>query len=866
MFSLNFNLINDIWGALLDFINDNIVEPLIEAVTFYIGFMLRPLYLVFLGFCKLMDLFQVIIRKLAGMDIIYINGEPHKGDIALSLINQDVLWNSFLSMLALALVLLFMTTFVAILRSQFQSGQKASIMYVIGNAIRSIISFSLVPIGCLLGIYIGNTLLSALDQATSAFNSTMVSGQVFVCAAYDANQGRDYGSSFYEKYLKPDCGTSKNNHGVFIDSNGKNVAGAAIDQAFVTNLTLKVSKDDVDVSLLHKLLLGTPFAGPASMLGPYSNFMVKNENELEFSIYNVSLVYMYYNMGKFNYLIGIGAGCMVIYVYMALVMGLIKRMYMIVTLFIVSPPLVALYPLDEGRSLNGWKQQFLSNVLSAYATVVALNIYLSLMGVLQTVELFSADAATASISASEVTYVSADDNSTLFDNQLTKTLATLGTGFANSVVQLILILGGAMYFREFTGKLSALIGADDAFASGHGGLQKMGKAVVGAATTAFAGAKIAGAALKAKSAAMGNYMKARQNRSQQLRDVAAANAAGGGGGESSGGGSEGAQVTVEGGGGEATSQTEGRAKAVADNQEASAKARTATVANQIKQEEQQAKADDEAVAKEIVQQQKQDQVARTSMKQNIVNSGKGFLKQAGLFAATGGMSSIMQIGPAANAVKNMASSMGQKVASASKSAASGALRMVKLKGAADYISKTPAERRGVTAEQYAQIEKDYRDATKKAFEVNPIKNPLLYRMKISSEKKMDDMLTRNLDGQGQDQVREYFGRREAILARTNDLKNDLSIARKTGNAELINNAQVNLNEYLTAVKLGLARNDAYWLAEAEFHKHQLESANRLKQLELQLRNTSDKTAVADISRQIREVKNAINQMERPKVK
>jgi len=194
---------------------------------------------------------------------------------------------------------------------------------------------------------------------------------------------------------------------------------------------------------------------------------VENNNHKDFDT-----VVRQYDITKigWGYIIMFLLGPLFISALYSAMVGMIMRIYMAVILYVISPPIVAMYVLDEGSAYKNWRQRFIGTVLSGYGTVVAFNLYMMLAEV---------------VSGSEI-------------------LKFFESDFLNRAVELIFLLVGAMMLKNISKTISGIIGADDAMEQGEGiGKQitdkakKIGKTAIGvgtgAATLAVGGAAMIGA-------------------------------------------------------------------------------------------------------------------------------------------------------------------------------------------------------------------------------------------------------------------------------------------------------------------------------------------------------------------------------------
>lgn len=228
---------------------------------------------------------------------------------------------------------------------------------------------------------------------------------------------------------------------------------------------------------------------------------------ISFSIYDTALVFYYYDLGlsNFSYIIYIIAGSYFCYALLVTAIGLIKRLFMVTTLFIISPPVCALYPMDEGQALGRWRKAFVSEVTSAYAVIVVMNIFLSLLPLFTSIEVFSINSMSSRFLQLFPLYTwwidpfIFEQGGTGYGSEtISEAYAGIGTalspviGFLNAFARLLIIIGGLHFFKKATKQIAEVLGTGNAMEDGAEVAAKIGKTISGAATLAV-GAMTAGA-------------------------------------------------------------------------------------------------------------------------------------------------------------------------------------------------------------------------------------------------------------------------------------------------------------------------------------------------------------------------------------
>lgn len=382
---------------------------MITMITGLIGGLLYPLFSVIFW---VIDLLQGVFAGLAGIgDIQFRNNSfgskrvdnitaPNGGDggeqstgLIYYLLTTDLIKNLFMSILILALILIIIFTAMAFIKNAYASKQKTW-QEIVGNAFKGLANFIFIPVCCLLGVWLSNILLVAINGATSTGGATQMSRKLFICCAYDANEYRIGTNSVKTEQDAKDLEE-------WAKSNGVDVA-------------VEFGKD------------GEYYAAIVDQVFAESNIDIH-------WYYNVEV---YYSLFNFNYLILIVGGVFMLYVLVSLAYAMIKRMFILVMLFVVSPALCAMYPLDEGAAVGNWKKEFIKYTISAYGAIAGLNLFFSILPIVENINIIA-------------------------------TGTNFGGAFLNDMFQLLIMVSGLFVVKEFMGTLSGWIGGDNALATGE---------------------------------------------------------------------------------------------------------------------------------------------------------------------------------------------------------------------------------------------------------------------------------------------------------------------------------------------------------------------------------------------------------------
>lgn len=533
--SFQFNSVfSDAWNSIKDSLS-TIFSNFFQGIMGWLG---KGFYCIFLGLSKILDVCQLLFYKFAGLDTVYINGQAVGGDILLTFLNSDIVKNAFFSLLILSVVLLFITTFIAVLKNTTQ--KEFSTSKIIGSALKSLANFLLVPVFVIIGLIVANGILGSLAAATSGGTDVIMSRQVFYAAAYNGNRARTNYENFNDDlngystnvvtysfgedeenntyYYQDSSGIyyfvqnssgqyiydSQTNHyvqkteydaapyfNVLVKSptieGGINNFGIFVDDT-TTGISSQTAADKIDNAFMNDLAIPNGY----EFINNGYSFMTLNDlpstNSSVFSVYNVNLVYLYYDLTitGFDYIIGYAAIIFLAYVFVTTIVALVKRLFECTTLFIISPLVVSMGPLDN-KILGNWRTRFIASALSAYSFVVVMNIFLMLLPLVLQIQIFPSSVSLTTRGISGLL------SSIGLGGLLSINLADIGYAVVNQIARIIIIVAGAVFFKEISGAVAKLFLLDDLSAITNNSFKK-----VAAGTAAIAGGLVGAGRLTGK--------------------------------------------------------------------------------------------------------------------------------------------------------------------------------------------------------------------------------------------------------------------------------------------------------------------------------------------------------------------------------
>lgn len=382
------------------------MNSLLDLILGTIGTLIYPLFGVIF---QVINLVESIFQAFAGTGTVYINGEAvgsyNSGDandtgIIYYFLQSDLVRNMFLAMLYLAIILLVVFTIMAVLKNMYQP-QPKKWQDIIASAIKGLGLFIIVPACSLLAVWVGNILLVAIDGATSGSNTeSSLAGRLFVASAYDSNFIRLNYTSGVDEAMHKRIETLGNECGLQVKDFASTDGGLDTDYEYYANFV-----DDCYASGRKQI----------------------------WAAWDVSSFYQLYSI---NYLLLAAGGIFMLYVLGSISFGMVKRLFMLVILFIISPVVCSMYPIDEGNAYKSWFGEFKKNMLSAYGAVAGMNLFLAIIPIVDTISL------DAGVGGS-------------------------GWNVGTSLLGLILTIAGLFVVKDVISFVSGLAGGDNSYSGGN---------------------------------------------------------------------------------------------------------------------------------------------------------------------------------------------------------------------------------------------------------------------------------------------------------------------------------------------------------------------------------------------------------------
>lgn len=523
------------FGGLIDKIKEilaiigNIQYVIVNIFKALGSWIMSIVYYIFRGLSFITSFCELLFNKMAGISPVY-QGTQRVDNILLQYLFSDAVLSVFISMIVLSVFLLIVFTFIAVIKSEFTLDVKNSAKGpIFGRALKGLAMFFVTPVVTILGIYLTTALTQSLSQMFTGSGGG-ISNQIFYVAAYDANRVR-VDQNFQQLFAQG----WNNDGGNFrtagdVDNAFKNtkqvVKTTATKGEFTYQITPQKSesfKPEQGNFFLHApdtaRLLG---ADTHTLLLQYpDNGAFANSSELYYSIDNVIMVNYYYDLYKFDYLLGIGAILVVSWCLLTTCIALVKRIFDIIILWLISPAMISQYPLDNGDAAKKCNKEMISRVISVLASVFAFNMFFVIVPVFSTITIIPV-AEVYSFAAEPVGSVV----SSLGATDWLTIISQSGIGNSliiaiNGLTQIIGICVGASIIKQASALVSKMLGVEDLIKSGQDSVKNMVNTATKAVQTGFtlaAGAAAfkgmlgrgkAGAALKEKAQKDADYARQR---------------------------------------------------------------------------------------------------------------------------------------------------------------------------------------------------------------------------------------------------------------------------------------------------------------------------------------------------------------------
>ncbi len=327
-----FNFIAKLLSTVLSWVFNNVLAPLLEAVIWplikealnlLVEILAGLLYGVYASLLEILDTLNSAFDYFIGLRDVSFNGQ--KMGLLEAMFEIDGLRTAFLVIslmgMSIALMLAIFSTMRSVLDLDFEN--KRPVSRVLSSLFRAFLQMLTVEVVVYFLIRLASLILKGVNSAVGLIGggsgNTSIARMIFVVSSMNA------------------CSSDKN-----LNLNGTKAASVGINDPVRSKFYLSsgLSYTDADV------------------------------------------VEQYFNLGKFDYVIGF-ALCIFLLVVMAMCMVIfVQRIFDLLMLFLVSPFFVGMIPLDDGERFGRWRELFIGKCFSGFGIVIGMKLYLMICPVI----------------------------------------------------------------------------------------------------------------------------------------------------------------------------------------------------------------------------------------------------------------------------------------------------------------------------------------------------------------------------------------------------------------------------------------------------------------------------------------------------
>lgn len=417
----------------------------------------------------------------------------------------------FWSFAIFGLIILAVSTMAAIIKSHYkEDSQGTSPWKYIYTAGKAIFTFAVVPVLVIIGLQLSSFVLRTLDNITAGSGSEEEMLAMFGRSAvdrfksdtvegteeYDKNGNRIEGTgtityAYYDFFGNGAPSTTTTFSGMLFKAAAYSCNRARTDSYTVTHLQSffgggilgnresEFPDSGTDDEKLEYIAdqLDYLFANNVHFASDYSYWQVVSEsNDVapvwsvtditgigkvvvgSFSKYDVSFIWIFYNLWTFNFLTGFVGVFVTFGIMISIILGMMSRLIKGAALFLIYPALLGIAPLDDFKAFKGWGTQFMQQLMMAFGSILGINLLLLVLPYVQNINFFN-------------------------------------IAVVDVIIQLIMLVAGLLMAKDFITMINGFVGGADASQAGEGAKGSIGgKLKAGirpAANIAGAGVRVA---------------------------------------------------------------------------------------------------------------------------------------------------------------------------------------------------------------------------------------------------------------------------------------------------------------------------------------------------------------------------------------
>lgn len=447
------------------------------------------------------DALQALVRKLAGLDSYWsataaggsnslVTGRDPLSEFVYGILGvgpsasvYKALNTVFWSLAIFGLIMLVVSTMIAIIKSHYKEDTAATSPWkYIYTAIKAILTFVAIPVVVVIGMQLSTFALNTLDRiiAGSAGEGAITGiygGDVATRLEYD-DETNTY--AHYDFFGARDFTTSTPFSGMLFKAAGYNAnrmrtgSYSVNDLKSLTNSIFGQTSDQsteyaayqVDYAFSNCLMFKKEnrpkYQQWVKELSNFVNVKLLDVFQLDniegFSKWDVSVVWLFYDLWHFNFIVGFAGVTTCFGVMVSIVFGLLTRLIKGAALFLIFPALLGIAPMDNFKAFQSWGTQFMQLVLMVFGAILGMNLLLLVLPYIQNISFFNPN--------------------------------VLPLNVLNAIMDVVILIVGLQMAKDFINIVNGFVGGADAVAAGEGAKDGAWKAMVSGAKTAVGAGKV----------------------------------------------------------------------------------------------------------------------------------------------------------------------------------------------------------------------------------------------------------------------------------------------------------------------------------------------------------------------------------------
>ncbi len=349
---------------------------------------------------EFLDAIFEMFRVLCGIDTVEYteNGETVSRSIVEIFIESSVVTKAFLMIFLVSIIVCAISVIVSVVKNivNMKGGERKSHAKTVGQGLGAIIITLVMGFMMIFGIWGSNIVLQKVYFATSDGSTLTIANRLFdmsVSEVYvydydnptfeEVQQTDEYGNLLWKTDL--DGNKMIDDNGDFIPIKTTRTVYPILkkeDGTFDTKSGWCKNKETGIFYNASDIHFGLTTVDDV--------FGVRHTNLIDLEKKDSGYVDSpMVELDSFNFVTAYFVLIMVLVAIIWSMLGLVKRIFDLVQLFIMLPLISATIPLDDGARLKAWRDTVVSKVILAYGAVISVNVFLLIIPVIQNIDFVS---------------------------------------------------------------------------------------------------------------------------------------------------------------------------------------------------------------------------------------------------------------------------------------------------------------------------------------------------------------------------------------------------------------------------------------------------------------------------------------------